>query len=389
MLLGLRTGEPGPRREDSPVAVDAADRLLLDEAAPWVEEVGRGAVAVVDDRYGALALGAATLTARGGAQELVRVHQDSCTAAAALDMNGAALEMSDTYRHHALDAGLLGGARVVLARLPRGLAALRDLAEHVAREAAPDVVLLAVGRVKHMTPTMNDVLRESFTDVRASLARGRSRVLVARSPRPCDDGSAFTYPVTADLPDVGLSVATYGAAFAGASLDLGTRLLLEQLDAVAPPAGPDGTPHDEPGDVVDLGCGTGILAAWAARRWVSSRVVATDSSVAAVRSAGLTARGNDVGERVRVVLDDAGSTLGDASADLVLLNPPFHEGAAVRTGTAHRMFAAAARILRPGGELWCVWNSHLHYRGALERAVGPTVQLARDRRFTVTRSARR
>jgi len=397
LLDRLRTDDDGPRREDSPVAVDAADRLLLDEAAPWVAAAGPGAVAVVDDRYGALTLGVAALahgadaTAAVGAgatsgpraDGVVRVHQDACTAQAALDANAAALGRAGAFAHHALGPGLLTGARVVVARLPRGLAALRDVAEHVAREAAPDVVLLAGGRVKHMTPAMNDVLGESFADVRASLGRGRSRVLVARSPRVPDAGTPFTYPVTADLPELGLTVAAYGAAFAGASLDLGTRFLLDRLDGAQVLGG------DGPRDVVDLGCGTGLLAAWAARRWPDARAVAADRSDAAVRSAALTARANGVDARVRTVRDDAGASLPDASADVVLLNPPFHEGAALRTDAAHAMFASAGRVLRPGGELWCVWNSHLRYRPALERAVGPTVQVARDRRFTVTRSARR
>ncbi|MFC8924162.1 class I SAM-dependent methyltransferase [Cellulosimicrobium sp. NPDC057127] len=396
LLARLETGDPEPRREDSPVAVDAADRLLLDEAARHVADVRAGEVAVVDDRYGALTLGAAALVRRpdeagggagvtGGTGDVVRVHQDACTAADALDANAATLGLTGTYAHHSLGPGLLSGARVVLLRLPRGLAALRDVAEHVAREADPGVVLLAGGRVKHMTPAMNDVLAESFGHVRASRGRGKSRVLVAAEPR--QEAGPLTYPVTAVLPDVGLTVVAHGAAFAGAELDLGTRFLLERLDDADAPDLPHGLAAPE--DVVDLGCGTGLLATWAARRWPAARVVATDRSDAAVRSAQRTAAANGTGDRVQVVRDDAGASLPDASADLVLLNPPFHEGAALRTGTAHRLFAAAGRVLRPGGELWCVWNSHLRYRPALERAVGPTVQVGRDRRFTVTRSTRR
>jgi 16S rRNA (guanine1207-N2)-methyltransferase len=399
LLARLRTDDTGPDREDAPVAVDPVDRLLLDlllDEAARLAGAGPEAVAAVDDRYGALTLGAATLLTPTAPTEdgrasgdrrpaKVRVHQDACTAEAALDANAGALGLTGAYARHGLGTGLLAGARVVLLRLPRSLAALRDVAEHVAREADPDVVLLAGGRVKHMTRAMNDVLGESFADVRASLARGKSRVLVASSPRPAHGG--FTYPVTADLPDVGLRVAAFGAAFAGAGLDLGTRFLLEQLGAAAPdgPA-PGGT---GPRDVVDLGCGTGLLATWAARRWPGAHVVAADRSDAAVRSAALTARENGVGDRVRTVRDDAGATLADASADVVLLNPPFHDGAALRTDAAHRMLATAGRVLRPGGELWCVWNSHLRYRSALERAVGPTTQVARGPRFTATRSTRR
>ena len=384
LLERLRTHDVGPDREDAPVAVDPADRLLLDEASPLLAGVAPGAVAVVDDRYGALTLGAALLTGAGPAAGRVRVHQDACTAEAALDANARAAGMTTAYDRRGLDAGLLAGARVVLLRLPRGLAALRDVAEHVAREAGPDVVLLGSARVMHLTRAMNAVLAESFGEVRASLARGKSRVLVASAPRPA---RPLTYPVVTDLAEVGLRVAAFGAAFAGAGLDLGTRFLLDRLGADdAPTPGAEGA---APRDVVDLGCGTGLLAAWAARRWPDARVVAADRSDAAVRSTALTARENGVADRVRTVRDDAGATLADASADVVLLNPPFHDGAAVRTDAAHRMFATAGRVLRPGGELWCVWNSHLRYRPALERAVGPTTQVARDPRFTVTRSVRR
>ena len=50
-----------------------------------------------------------------------------------------------------------------------------------------------------------------------------------------------------------------------------------------------------------------------------------------------------------------------------MLNPPFHSDAALHTGIAAHLFADAARVLEPGGELWCVWNSHLRYRPLLER----------------------
>jgi 16S rRNA (guanine1207-N2)-methyltransferase len=53
------------------------------------------------------------------------------------------------------------------------------------------------------------------------------------------------------------------------------------------------------------------------------------------------------------------------------------------------MFADAARVLRAGGELWTVWNSALRYRPALERLVGPTRQISRNAKFTVTASVKR
>ncbi|GMA24961.1 hypothetical protein GCM10025864_27200 [Luteimicrobium album] len=141
--------------------------------------------------------------------------------------------------------------------------------------------------------------------------------------------------------------------------------------------------------MLDLGCGTGVLAASVARAFPDARVVATDVSAAAVASTALTAAHAGVGDRVEVVRDDAGRDLPAAAFDVVLCNPPFHVGAAVHTGAASRMFLTAARVLRPGGVLWTVYNSHLRYRAELARVVGPTTQVARDRTFTVTRSVAR
>jgi 16S rRNA (guanine1207-N2)-methyltransferase len=416
-------------RADGPVAVDATDRLLLDEAAPLIERDPDGVVAI-GDRFGALTLGALALGAHG-----VRVHQDAITAEAALDANSARVsevlwtgharaaanapvphEPAPLHltSHDKLEPHLLAGARLVLLQLPTSLAELTEITEHVARYADPAVTLLAGGRVKHMTHAMNDVLSASFEQVGASLARQKSRLLIARAPR--SDVGPLSYPVTARLtdreilravgapeqsagaPPAALTVVAHGAAFAGATLDLGTRFLLAQAhrwpdlsDARGPRAADafDGNHMDGRPVAVDLGCGTGILATVLALRYPDAHVLATDRSAAACASAGATLAANGV--RATVVRSDAGATLPllDGSADLVLLNPPFHDRAALSTDAAHRMFAAAGRILRDGGELWTVFNTGLHYRRALERAVGPTEHVAQDPRFTVTRSVRK
>ena len=134
------------------------------------------------------------------------------------------------------------GARVVLIQAPKALDALREIAELVAASAAPDVTVLVGGRVKHMTHAMNDVLRDSFTDVSATLARQKSRVLVAPGPKP----GPSSFPRSQDHPDLGLTVCAHGAAFAGTKIDIGTRTLLGCLDRMAPA-----------GTALDLGAGPG------------------------------------------------------------------------------------------------------------------------------------
>lgn len=170
----------------------------------------------------------------------------------------------------------------------------------------------------------------------------------------------------------------------GARLDIGTRALLAALAAA--PHAPGGSGNEDPW--IDLACGTGIVGAWLARRHPFAYVYASDQSAAAVASAKATVAANALGDRVHVAHADGLEERPDASASFIALNPPFHSGAA-RPTIAERLFADAARVLAPGGELWCVWNSPLRYRGTLERVVGPTRQVSRDPKFTVTVSTTR
>jgi 16S rRNA (guanine1207-N2)-methyltransferase len=352
------------------VAVDAADRLLLDTAAPLIG-ASPEAVAVVDDAYGALTLGALALHGASG----VRVHQDSVVGEQALARNAERTGLTTGWTSLPLGPDLVRAARVVLVRAPLGLDALREIAEVVAADADPSVTVLVGGRVKHMTHAMNDVLRDSFAEVSAGLGRQKSRVLTARGPKPGDP----SFPRCEPHADLGLTLCAHGAAFAGPRIDVGTRALLAVLDEMAPDAA----------TAVDLGCGTGVLAAALAHRRPGLRVTAADSSAAAVASAAATATANGLGDRIAVVRDDAGSSLPAGSADLVVCNPPFHSGAAVVPALAARLFRGAARVLRPGGELWTVYNTPLDHRTALARIVGPTHFASRTPKFTVAVSTRR
>ena len=339
-------------------AWDAADTLILDEAASLLEG---SRPTIIGDAYGALTLGALD---RGATS--VRMHTDSLAGELALAANG-----DGAYSVLQLDESLVRGAELVLLRLPRSLDELEQVAALIAAHASPEVLVIAGGRLKHMTVSMNEVLLRHFERLDVTHARQKSRVLVARGPRP----GAEAEPRRQFHGDLGLWVVATGGVFAGTSVDIGTRTLVGALDGVP-----------EFRSAVDLGCGTGILAAHLKRMRSEAEVLASDRSAAAVASARLTAEAN--GLDVRVTRDEALANEPGGSADLVLLNPPFHSGAAVHPGVSTALFEGAARVLRPGGELWAVWNSHLAYRPVLERTVGPTRQVARSAKFTVTASVR-
>ena len=208
---------------------------------------------------------------------------------------------------------------------------------------------------------MNEVLGAWFERVDVSHARQKSRVLTARAPRDRRQPPALGWPRGERHDDLGVTLVGHGGVFAGTGVDIGTRFLLEQLGDAVPDAA----------TAVDLACGSGIVAAWLAHARPALRVTATDRSARRPRHPLVqTAEVNGVADRIRVTQADGLELLPDASEPLIVLNPPFHSDAALHTGIAAHLFEDAARVLAPGGELWCVWNSHLRYRPLLERLVG-------------------
>lgn len=322
---------------------DAADRLILDEAAASISGADVVAIGSAGLAAGARAAGAAS----------VRVYQDV---------------LGDEPPTE-LDSELLAGATVVLVRLPKSLEALDRIARAVSALADPAVVVFAGGRLKYMTVGMNEVLGRSFETLDVTHARQKSRVLIARLPRAV----APALPRREYQSELGIWVGAVGGVFAGASLDIGTRALLATFDRL---------PAYE--TAIDLGCGSGILAADLKRRRPGARVIASDASADAVASARETAVANEL--EFEIVRDRGLSAQPNASADLIVLNPPFHDGGAVTTDIAMELFAEAARVLKPGGRLRVVWNSHLAYKPALRRIVGPTDEVSRAAKFTVTES---
>lgn len=319
-----------------------------------------------------------------------------------------------------LAAAEVEGYLLVMMRLPKAVHALEDRARRLAAAARASgqdsLEIVAGGRVKHMTRAQNDVLERVFTEVRASRGIGKSRALIATglrdtvpAPAPIEGGAR----IAVRGQQRQLALRGIGAVFGGASADAGSRLLLDTLDHALTageltstseaPAGAAGitaaaaTDSDAPATdasaeitaAADLGCGNGLMTAYLAAALPAASVLGSDADADAVASTRATLAANGLErEGVTVTWDDGLSRVADASLDLVLLNPPFHDGTAVDATLVQGLLDAAARVLRPGGQLWFVHNSHLRYRTEVERRVGAVRQRARDRRFTVLSAVR-
>lgn len=180
--------------------------------------------------------------------------------------------------------------------------------------------------------------------------------------RPLDPGGLLSTPL---LGAPGL--------FAVDRIDAGSALLIEHLPATLA------------GAVADLGSGLGVLSAAALERCAG--ITALDLFDASARAVALSRHTlRDARVPVRVHWQDV--TVGvDGRYDVILCNPPFHEGGRGLPAIGQAFLRAAADALRSGGEAWIVANAHLPYEAVLAERFGRVDRLAAARGFKLLRAA--
>ena len=130
-----------------------------------------------------------------------------------------------------------------------------------------------------------------------------------------------------------LAFRTDAGVFSKGEVDDGTDLLLKSL------------PEEMTGDILDLGCGWGVIGICVARRWPDTRVTMADVNLRALE----LARGNAERNRaeVRCLESDGMEALKGSRFDAVITNPPIRAGKQI----IYHMFADAEECIRPGGSL--------------------------------------
>jgi 16S rRNA (guanine1207-N2)-methyltransferase len=173
-------------------------------------------------------------------------------------------------------------------------------------------------------------------------------------------------------PEGDYTIVTMPGVFSWDHLDDGTALLLDHL----------GVEPDT--DVLDIGCGYGVLGLVAAR--AGARVTMVDDDLLAVRCARASIEVNDLAGRCTVLASDVTDSVRDQKFDLVLSNPPFHQGVDITTGIAAQIIREASGVLRPGGRLRIVANRFLPYQRDMRDVFGHVYTIAETGRYVVLES---
>lgn len=207
------------------------------------------------------------------------------------------------------------------------------------------------------------------TDGAASLRKRLAGLLPVEGHAAKHHGVVFWLRAGAEAPEAAAGLraanpsvtveggfATGPGLFSHDRIDPGSRLLAAHL------------PGDLAGHAADFGAGWGYLSVMLARRAPGAASIDLyEAGHEATRMAAKNMAALAPAVAARVLWRDLLAEPAERRYDLIVMNPPFHDGARADPAIGTGMIAAARRALAPRGRLLMVANAHLPYEAGLSK----------------------
>jgi 16S rRNA G1207 methylase RsmC len=286
---------------------------------------------------------------------------------------------------------LSGTFDTVLLRLPKNNPFLQHTLTQLQHVVTPQTNIIALGKVKAVTSSVLSLFETYLGKTRTSLAVKKARLIYCSPDPSCltkkvNRFEEHRWQVDKDFAKQTIEMCNLANVFASKQLDIGARFMLDNL----PPF------HNE--QLLDLGCGNGVLGLASLMQSENASVTFVDESYMAVESAKRSVALNAPEKQAKAafVVDNCldsfkqNKPLSDRTKfDRVLCNPPFHQQNTLTDHIAWQMFNDAKTCLKVGGKLWVVGNRHLAYHDKLKRVFGGTKVLASNRKFVILEAVKR
>jgi 23S rRNA (guanine1835-N2)-methyltransferase len=230
------------------------------------------------------------------------------------------------------------------------------------------------GMVKNLPAKVWTLLEQQIGKTTTSLARKKARLIFAMP----DAGRTVPinpYPVCYPLENSPYQLLNHANVFSRDSLDIGTRFLLAHL--------PKPNPHDEIKQIVDLGCGNGVVGLLLAEHYPEATLHFVDESFMAIASAQTNFQQSLNPAQGKFYVSDGLTEFANDSMDLIVCNPPFHQQQTLGDQIAWGLFKHAKRVLKKGGQFWVIGNRHLAYQHSLKKLFTQPVQIATNAKFEI------
>jgi len=261
---------------------------------------------------------------------------------------------------------------LVLIKIPKSLAFLEYQLHQLRPALHKDSIIMGAGMSRHIHKSTLQLFEQILGPTRTSLARKKARLIHSQLNTSADPGSN-PWPKQYPLENTDLILSNHANVFSREQLDIGSRFFLQHIPRLEGPC-----------RIIDLGCGNGVMGIMAAQVNPQAELLFVDESYMAVASAetNFNAAPGETGKAVFKINDGLENITAD-SADLILLNPPFHQQHAMGDPTAWRMFRQSRRCLKNGGELRVIGNRHLGYQAKLKRLFGNCTLVAGNNKFVI------
>jgi len=354
-------------KEERLRAWDAADEYLLNDVAAKMAVIENPHVLIINDSFGALAVALHAVNPSSISDSFI--SQLATTENLALNQ----LEKGTVQLFNSLD---LPSEQFdfILIKAPKTLAFLEDILIRLQGNLNVDTQVIIAGMVKNMPASIWQTLERLVGKTIPSKAVKKARLIYA-SPDAQRIVPSSQYPICYPLENTEYQICNHANVFSHQRLDIGTRFFLEHL--------PQDNKYQQ---VIDLGCGNGIVGLIFAAKNPKAQLHFIDESFMAVASAQQNFN-QAFGERnATFIAGDALTGFKPDSADLVLCNPPFHQQNTIGNHIAMRMFKQAKSVLRTGGELWVIGNRHLGYQVSLQKYFSNVELLASNAKFIIVKA---
>jgi len=268
---------------------------------------------------------------------------------------------------------------VILFKIPKSKSLLIEQLIQIQNNAGQNTVFIAADRAKEIHSSTLKLFEKYLGTTKTSLAVKKARLVFCQLDQQQKQKSPF--PTVWSLPNKTLnrdfSISNHANVYSREKLDIGARYFIENLPDVA-----------NNSQVIDLGCGNGVLGLTILAKQPSAHIQFFDESHMAITSAKINIITNfpDLANQCQFHLNDCLTNVESNSVDLILCNPPFHQHTATTDHIAWQMFKDSHRVLKKGGELRIIGNRQLAYHIKLKRIFGNEKLIASNDKF-VTQSA--
>ncbi|HBI4856613.1 23S rRNA (guanine(1835)-N(2))-methyltransferase RlmG [Salmonella enterica] len=348
------------------LAWEAADEYLLQQLD---ETEIRGPVLILNDTFGALSCA----LAEHSPYSIGDSYLSELGTRENLRHNGIA-ESSVTFLNSTADYPQAPG--VVLIKVPKTLALLEQQLRALRKVVTAQTRIIAGAKARDIHTSTLELFEKVLGPTTTTLAWKKARLI----------NCTFSHPQLVDAPqtlswkleDTGWTIHNHANVFSRTGLDIGARFFMQHL------------PENLDGEIVDLGCGNGVIGLSLLAKNPQANVVFVDESPMAVDSSRLNVETNlpEAFERCEFMINNALSGVEPFRFNAVFCNPPFHQKHALTDNIAWEMFHHARRCLKINGELYIVANRHLDYFHKLKKIFGNCATIATNNKFVILKAVK-